>query len=236
MRHSLPIMLLVLLPGLAACEAFSDPSFPTAFDTSIEVVSEGAGQEFGPELFPAGDGDRWLYMENGDEETAWITWPTGKTTEVNAEQVPIWMQRGNYGTNEAWTLVTKDAVQDYGNVFRLNPCTIPRLHFPVRIGKVWRTDCTSDGYLNSEATVLTVERVRTDVGWFSAVRINYVIHRASGSGSTLDWWLQGPPEANETWWFAPGIGVVKREYAQGHFHVLRHARVGGKDAAGDWKE
>jgi len=236
MRTWRPWWLLAFAVALAACAVVdSNPVLPTSFDSTIEVINEGSGQEYGPELFPAGEGDRWLYLENGDETRPWMTWPTTDSIEINGQETAVWKWSGEPGmTADAWFRVTDGAVYDFGNVFGLYPCSVPRLEFPVRVAKSWATDCSDDGRMSAVATVQAVERVRTDVGWFDAVRVDYDVQSVGRTGSTspLDWWLK-PGNHHETWWFAPGVGVVQRELSQGHIWVLRYGKVGGEDVAGD---
>lgn len=233
----IPCLLLLALAG-PGCEFLANPSFPTSFDTSIEVVANGAGTEYSiDELFPDDDGNRWLYFLPEGSNSRWMTWRTQETVELNGRKVPVWKQAGDHETIEGWMEVTDQAVLDFGTVKHLYPCSIPRLHAPVSIGKAWRTDCLEDGFMAAEAVVLAMERVRTDVGWVDALRVEYTIQNRTpsvkGGKNSIE---GGTASGTQTWWFSPGIGVVKRSGGSGVPRVLRHGLVKGKSAAGDMLE
>jgi len=210
--------------GAGCGEFLENPVLPTSFGSSIHVLDEGSGQEWGQELFPVGEGDRWLYLDEGDEDRPWMTWQSADTVEINGRPIPIWKMAGESFTLDAWTEVTDDAVRDFGSVFALYACGVPRLHFPLRPGKRWETDCSDAGHTWT-AAVKGLERLRTDVGWFDAVRVEYG-DLINGAGEPF----------THTWWFVPGVGVVQREYEPGRFRLLRYASVAGRDVAGDLAE
>jgi hypothetical protein len=243
MRHrsASRTLLWLLLPfalAASACEVFPNPVYPTSFDTSVEVVAKGTGTEYSiQELFPDDDGNQWLYFGSDDYSSRWMTWRTSETVELNGRQIPTWKQSAEHQTVDGWIEVTDKAVLDFGNVHRLYPCSIPRLHAPVSVGKAWRTDCLDDGYMTADAIALAVERVRTDVGWVDALRVEYTIQNSyapvNGGKNVIEG--MGPTE-KETWWFSPGIGVVMKASGYNAVRILRYGFVKGRSVEGDLTE
>jgi hypothetical protein len=207
---------------LAGCDLLADPVFPVRFEASVEVLESGSGQEWGAEIFPAAAGDHWMFCDaDGRCE---LTWPTEETTTINGRDTAIWFVAGAVATIEGWIRVTDEAVYDFGGPSAFSACSIPRLHFPVVTGKRWRIDCGVNGNLVAEVTVEGLERVRTDVGWFDAVRVRYSVQRPQ---------MPQGDAGEHLWWFAPGVGVVKKQSQSFKPLVLRYGFVGGQPRTGD---
>jgi hypothetical protein len=188
--------------------------YPVTYSTDVTVLQSGGDKEYGPELFPLSPGDQWLYLA---QQATSYTKVTDQTREVNATDVTLLRTTAQGAMVDAWIRVDDDAVWDYGTAEQLNACSIPRLYFPVRVGRHWELSC-SDGDLRSAAVVETVEQVGTGMGLFDAVRIRYTIERPSRN--SIEW---------QVWWFVPGIGPVRKQQNDGLW-LLRWYEVKGWDA------
>jgi len=176
------------------CQSDLTTPMATSYSTEIHVVDNGEGEEFGQELFPWDVDNYWQYFS---AETFIIHQVTDKKETINRRTADIYQRLGNGPVAEAYMRVDGEAVWDYGTQFRIWPCSIPRLHFPVRVGKKWKIG-DADADLRVQATVEGIEEVATAMGVYRSVRVHYVLSNAADENVR-----------HQRMWFAPGIGIIR---------------------------
>jgi hypothetical protein len=224
MRTLLTILSVAALFLVSGCMDIVNDPLPTHYDDSITVLSNGEGEKFGEELFPWKTGDQWLYYSQDDY--LYIR-PTDETISTNgrASTLTQFVEAGF--TFEHYIRVDSGAVRDYGSQFKWWPCSMPRLHFPIRVGKKWKVG-DPYGDMRAEATVESVEVVDTPMGAFNAVKVHYYVRNAADEEAMHQWM-----------WFVPGIGMVRWKHSFGwgiypwmseDDWLLRHFEVEGYEA------
>ncbi len=195
--HTHVVLVALLLLG---CADLVNDALPTTYDSSISVVSEGEGEEFGPELFPWSVGDSWLYYS---QDTILYIVPTEKQISTNGMLSTLTEFASLDMVIEHYVRVDDEAVRDFGSQFKWWPCSLPRLHFPVRVGKKWKVG-DPYGDMRAEGTVESIEVVDTAMGAYRAVKVHYYTRNAADEEGMHQWM-----------WFAPGIGLVRWQHTHG---------------------
>jgi hypothetical protein len=157
-----------------------------------------------PLLFhPVQKGARWVYEQNGREYTCVIT-----ASEENAKTGMTTVTISQEGPNGTFTQLKKVAVGSSGVLWLENtagPFDEPYwlLKSPVRERDEWTFRTSGPGIANMKGTMRAakVEEVEVPAGKFSAVRIE----------QEATFLTNGEPDGGfcQTFWFAPGIGLVK---------------------------
>jgi hypothetical protein len=151
-----------------------------------------------PNYYPTTVGATWVYTFAGREETRFIS----KVEEVNgAKLVTVEQERG------VWEKMSVSAnglarVQIFATA--LDPPLI-MLQAPFRVGHSWE-DKTA-GILGTK-TISAIEQVKVPAGTFEAVRVDAA------------YTLVGMKN-NDSFWYAPGVGLVKMVYGGGQECVLK---------------
>lgn len=192
--------LIVAMLLISSCTDLVNDALPTHYDDTIEVVASGSGESYGPELFPWDVENEWLYYS---QDTHLIVRPTDDTVQTNGRTSTVARHIGRDIDIQRFIRVTDNAVRDYGNQFKWWPCSMPLLHFPIKVGKKWRVG-DPYGDMRAEATVESVEVVETAMGAFESVKVHYFSRNAEGQEQMHSWV-----------WFAPGIGMVRWKHLTG---------------------
>jgi hypothetical protein len=219
--HTVPVVVL-MLAGLPACEGMlpgGDELIAEVFLPAVTVVTQGDGEEYGPELFPATAGDTWSYFGASQYRRVAVT---DRTQSMPGVETNVWEVDTNGGEVEHFLRVTSDGVFDYGGLMgRFYAAPVPRLHFPVRVGKSWEM-ADEAAHVRVVATVEGTQPVGTARGLFTALRVRYDVADTDADSPPLVPYAR----SGGTWWFVPGLGVVKSKEGSDTF-LLRDFAVSG---------
>ncbi len=202
--------LFVILPG---CDRPYDPDYTPA----IEILAEGSGEAFGADLFPLEDGAVRTYVTPSGYVQQQVV---GSATFLEAE-----VQRARTidpaKSLDSFYRVDDAGVWDCGSDQFIYASPVPRLLFPVKLGKRWSME-NADARIRMVAEVEGLETIGTAAGLFDAVRVSYTIH---------DTHLEREV-SNDTIWFAPGTGIVKRTGYESYRNENRQYRY--ENQAAQW--
>lgn len=207
--------LAIWLPVLLLCScSYLDfnPDEPTRYKVKIKVEQPGVGTSYGHELMPNSPGDKWVYFGT---DKSYLEEVTDELMPVNMVEATVRRRAHDFSVFDSYLKINSRGVWDHGDEQILHPCPIPRLVFPVRIGKRWSL-ANGDTGIEADAEVLGVEEVGTAMGLFEAVKVQYTVANSNDGSFYL----------SELVWYAPGVGPVQIQRGEDTY-LLRYFEVSG---------
>ncbi len=165
----------------------------------VTLIDEGSGDTYDADLFPLDQGTSWTYVIPGQRTPEYLVQSVAGFQRMFDDTVTIVNRTDSMVTRPTFLAMDAEGLWDHGSLPLFYGTPIPRLLFPIRVGKRWSMTDSTTG-LEMTAAVGEMEQVQTPAGVFSALRIEYSIRYVDdGVGPILD-----------TWWLTPGVGLVKR--------------------------
>lgn len=206
-----PALVLILAAGFGAssCEGLQNEEYPRFFKHEVKVLLEGRGEDLGEELFPLAPGYQWTYIS---QEGPLVVRVEESQVDINNESAALCRALFPGRREDLYYRLDSRGFWDYGTNFKIHAPSLPRLQFPMRVGKSWTME-SLDGNLFVQALAESWEEVGTAAGVFRALKVVYLINEP-----------QRGEEQNttETYWFAPGVGVVKMQKDDQEYLLRSH--------------
>ena len=216
MRSSFKLISILAAVLASSCGylEFNKPT-PTRYAVDVDVEQPGVGTSYGKELMPNSPGERWVYFGT---DKSYLEEVTPDVMPVNMVEATVRRRSLGDATTDSYLKVNSRGVWDHGDQSYLHACPIPRLVFPVRVGKKWSLT-NSDTGIEAKAEVLDVEEVGTAMGLFEAVKVQYTVTNSNDENFYLA----------EVFWYAPGVGIVRMQRGEDTC-LLRYFEVFGFEA------
>jgi hypothetical protein len=163
------------------------------------------------DLFPVPKGALWEFkgMANNVPLNMTATITTSKTENGKTTVEMRWTQNGQVVQDETYivssTEVTRTKAGPYGGITSNPP--VPIIKYPMTVGKTWTyTGVAAYAGHKSNVTgkmkVAAIETIKTPAGEFKAYRLSQEVTDDSSAGATT---------ATNSFWFAPGVGIVQQK-------------------------
>ncbi len=203
-----------LLASSCSYLEFNQPE-PTRYKVKVKVEQAGAGTAYGKELMPNSPGDKWVYFGT---DKSYLEEVTEEVMPINMVETTVRRRSHDLAAFDSYLKINSRGAWDHGGEEYLHPCPIPRLVFPVRVGKKWSLS-NGDTGLEASAEVVGVDQVGTAMGLFEAVRVQYIVSNSNDESFSLA----------EVLWFVPGVGIVQIQRGD-ETYLLRYFEISGFEA------
>jgi hypothetical protein len=164
---------------------------------TVSLAGGKKGQE-GPDYYPLQVGNQWNFKLDVNGKEAAIIMRIAKIETIK-EQPYARLEAevmGKVTATEHLRKTDKGLIRLRTNTIEVDPPLL-LLKYPVKAGDKWQGAFTADGKNAKYESHVTEEMVKVPAGRFKAMRVAIRIE-------------EGTMMANTTYWFAPGIGIVKQ--------------------------
>jgi hypothetical protein len=175
--------------------------------------------------FPTRVGGKWVYQIGKDERTLSVS-AVEQADDGTLVSVTNHLPNGISFLDEKM-LVTRGGLTQIESSQGKLESPWCRLKIPCVVGERWGSDCSNDFFMQKwECTTLGMEEVEVPAGKFTAVRVRSVlVSEARELPSRIPGAINPPrihlPVPSTVSWYAPGIGLVKREQRNAPSWVLK---------------
>jgi hypothetical protein len=161
-------------------------------------------------FYPANVGTKWVYQDGDEETTLAVSAVDRKGGELTVSLVLV--SKDGKTTPDEKLLLSEKGLFRLGVSGRNFDAPLCLVRFPHKDGGKWDVNISGPAPLRKEAgtaTAVKIEEVTVPAGKYEAIRVE--IKTTSPCGTPLE----------TTFWFAPGVGLVKMAYAGSGERVLK---------------